>query len=270
MYICPVCRQPLLPDGRSYRCEKGHCFDTARKGYVNLLTTSGRNPKTAGDNADMVRARTDFLDKGYYLPLADRLSEVIGGVTHSGPVIDSGCGEGFYTVRCAQKLPHIHFEGIDISKAAVSHCMTRVHISGITNCAFAVASSFELPFADNSAEVITSVFAPVANDEYSRVLKTGGHLIVVSPSARHLYELKAAVYDAPYENRPNEYGLDSFEHIDSIIFEYEKHIGAQEDIYSLFAMTPYFYKTSEEGMTRLLALDSIDVTCGFEIDIFRN
>ncbi len=269
MYICPVCRMPLVQEGKSFRCGKGHCFDTARKGYVNLLTTSGHNPKTAGDNADMVKARTEFLDRGYYIPLADAIAAEIGKLSAEN-VIDSGCGEGFYTVRCAEDLPDIRFDGIDISKSAVSHCMTRVHKMGLTNCSFAVASSYELPFADNSADVIMSVFAPVANGEYSRVLKKGGHLIIVSPSARHLFELKAAVYDRPYENRPNDYALDCFEKEDSVICEYKRNIPSQADIYSLFAMTPYFYKTSEEGMARLKALDSIDVTCGFEIGIFRN
>ncbi|MBQ5316606.1 MAG: methyltransferase domain-containing protein [Oscillospiraceae bacterium] len=270
MYICPVCKQPLGFDGRSYRCADRHCFDIARKGYVNLLTTTGHNPRTAGDNADMVRARTEFLDKGYYMPLADRLAETISAhVAAGGIVTDSGCGEGFYTVRCAEKLPDVGFIGIDISKSAVSHCMTRVHIMGLDNCSFAVASSFDLPIADGSADAVTSVFAPVTNDEYRRVLKEDGHLIVVSPSPRHLFELKSAVYDRPYENRPNEYSLDSFELADSEVFEYKKNISSQEDIYSLFAMTPYFYKTSEEGMARLRALDEIDVTCGFCIDVYR-
>ncbi|MFR5118979.1 MAG: hypothetical protein ACLTD2_02990 [Ruminococcus sp.] len=50
-------------------------------------------------------------------------------------------------------------------------------------------------------------FAPVSNDEYARVLKDGGKLVVVSPSPRHLFELKEVLYEKPYENKPNDTDL---------------------------------------------------------------
>ncbi len=270
MYICPVCKKKLNRVGNSWKCSNGHSFDIARKGHVNLLTTAKHNPKTAGDNADMVKARTEFLDKGYYLPLAEKLREVAGNVLQgekSPVIIDSGCGEGFYTAELS-KLENARIYGIDISKHAIAHCMTRVHLAGITNCQFAAASSFDLPFADDSADAIISVFAPVCNDEYARVLKKGGTLIVVSPSPRHLFELKAAVYDMPYENKPNDYHLDKFNKGTDTVFEYKALLSSQKDIFDLFMMTPYFYKTSEEGMARLRSLDTIEVTCGFVIQVF--
>lgn len=274
MYICPVCSKKLNRSNNSWRCENGHSFDIARKGHVNLLTTAKRNPKTAGDNADMVRSRTEFLDKGYYKPLAEKLRAVTDLELQKikdkerPVIIDSGCGEGFYTSELA-KIETAAIYGIDISKHAVAHCMTRIHMAGITNCNFAVASSFQLPFADECADAVVSVFAPVCNDEYSRVLKSSGALIVVSPSPKHLFELKAAVYDQPYENKPNVYGLSSFEKAEELLLEYKAHITSPEDIRSLFMMSPYRYKTSEEGMARLLALESIEITCGFLIGIYH-
>lgn len=271
MYICPVCRKKLKRISNSWRCGNGHCFDVARKGHVNLLTTAKHNPKTAGDNAEMVKARTEFLDKGYYKPLAETIREVTAAELPAKDrpvIIDSGCGEGFYTTELA-KIEKAEIYGIDISKHAVAHCMTRVHLAGITNCEFAVASSFQLPFADASADAVVSVFAPVCNDEYARVLKNSGALIVVSPSPRHLFELKAAVYDEPYENKPNVYGLNKFDKGEEILFEYKADIASQEDISSLFMMTPYCYKTSEEGMARLHALERIEVTCGFVIQVYH-
>lgn len=271
MYICPICSEKLKLSYKTYRCKNGHCFDLSRKGYVNLLLTKGRNPAKSGDDADMVRSRTEFLDKGYYAPLADRLC----GVTaermkdiKEPVIIDSGCGEGYYTARLAG-IEGSRVYGIDISKHAVAHCMTRVHIAGITNCGFAVASGFQLPFKKECADAVVSVFAPVANDEYARVLKDSGVLIVVSPSARHLFELKAAVYDEPYENKPNVYGLNKFLLDEEITLEYSAHITSQEDIRSLFMMTPYAYKTSEEGMARLAAITDMTVTCGFVIQVYK-
>lgn len=269
-YICPVCGAEMKMTERSFVCQKKHSFDIARKGYVNLLTTAGRNPGKAGDNADMVKARTDFLDSGHYEKLACTAAGIIGQYASVGShIIDSGCGEGYYTALYAKHLPDRCFYGIDISKKAIDHCMTRIHTAGITNCRFAVASSYALPFSDKTADMLVSTFAPVDNKEYSRVLKSDGVLIVVSPSPRHLFELKAAVYDKPYENKPNSYGLESFTESDRHILEYTTEFGTQKEIYDLFMMTPYFYKTSVEGIERLKRLEKLTVTLGFVIQVFK-
>ncbi|MBR4224589.1 MAG: methyltransferase domain-containing protein [Oscillospiraceae bacterium] len=268
-YICPVCGNELERVQNSYVCPKRHSFDIARKGYVNLLTTSGRDPSKAGDDADMVRARTDFLDIGHYERLADAVADTVGRWSSSGSaVIDSGCGEGYYTVRYAQQLTDREIYGIDISKRAVAHCMTRAHAAGASNCEFAVASSYALPFPDHCADVIVSTFAPVVDKEYARVIKEGGALVVVSPSPRHLYELKAELYEHPYENSPNSYGLDSFTEADSQTVEYTSELRSQKEIADLFMMTPYYYKTPKEGIERLKKLDRLALTCGFVIQVF--
>lgn len=219
----------------------------------------------------MVKARTDFLDRDYYQPLAKKTAEVMGGLLENVKqpyIIDSGCGEGFYTVNYAKALPKAKFYGIDISKAAVAHCMTRIHCENITNCEFAVASSFQLPFIDKFADLIVCTFAPVSNDEYARVLKDGGKLVVVSPSPRHLFELKEVLYEKPYENKPNVYGLNKFDESEEMIFEYPVVLESQEDIFNLFTMTPYYYKTSAEAVEKLKKVNRLELTCGFSIRTF--
>ena len=207
MYVCPICKKRLRKLDNVWHCQNGHSFDIARKGYVNLLTTKGRT------------------------------AEVMGGLLENVKqpyIIDSGCGEGFYTVNYAKALPKAKFYGIDISKAAVAHCMTRIHCENITNCEFAVASSFQLPFIDKFADLIVCTFAPVSNDEYARVLKDGGKLVVVSPSPRHLFELKEVLYEKPYENKPNVYGLNKF----------------------------------DESEEKLKKVNRLELTCGFSIRTF--
>ncbi len=272
MYICPICRKNLKLSENSYKCKNNHCFDIAKNGYVNLLTTKGRNPKLAGDNQQMVKARTDFLDKKYYLKLAEKTGEIIKNLLRGigkPIIIDSGCGEGFYTANYAKSVPNAEIYGIDISKNAVSHCMTRCNSQDISNASFAVASSFELPFRELYADLIVCTFAPVTNDEYARVLKKSGKLVVVSPSARHLFGLKEVLYDEPYENKPNAYGLKKFVLEDEIEFNYEINLASNEDIQNLFTMTPYYYKTSEQAKEKLSALDSLKTECGFTIQTYR-
>ena len=67
VFVCPVCKKELVSNGKSFICENGHCFDISKFGYVNLLMSSKSSAKRHGDDRLMVRARRDFLDKGYYI-----------------------------------------------------------------------------------------------------------------------------------------------------------------------------------------------------------
>ena len=57
MLICPVCKKKLIKENKTFRCENNHSFDCAKQGYVNL---SRKQTKNHGDNALMVKARTNF------------------------------------------------------------------------------------------------------------------------------------------------------------------------------------------------------------------
>ena len=103
-------------DRRSCFClgAKRHCYDFARSGYLNL------NPPTggAGDLRDAIRARTCFLEAGYYQPLAERLEEILERIP-SDRVMDAGCGEGYYTNRMTSAADTVM--GIDLSTAGIDH-----------------------------------------------------------------------------------------------------------------------------------------------------
>jgi 23S rRNA (guanine745-N1)-methyltransferase len=95
-FACPKCKGELVLDGNTKKCKNNHCFDRAKAGYYNLLL--GAKGGTHGDNADMVEARRDFLSRGYYEPLADRLAAIVTDLTPvCGAVLDAGSGEGYYT-----------------------------------------------------------------------------------------------------------------------------------------------------------------------------
>jgi uncharacterized protein YbaR (Trm112 family) len=41
--VCPVCRAPLVLDGKMYGCGNGHPFNIAKEGYINLLLSHQRS-----------------------------------------------------------------------------------------------------------------------------------------------------------------------------------------------------------------------------------
>jgi 23S rRNA (guanine745-N1)-methyltransferase len=75
--ICPLCRTPLTLENKSQRCANGHSFDIAKEGYVNLLLVQQKKSKEPGDNPEMVKARREFLQAGYYQPLCNAASQLI-------------------------------------------------------------------------------------------------------------------------------------------------------------------------------------------------
>lgn len=271
-YLCPICGQKLKKGEKSYICRNGHSFDISRKGYVNLLTTKGRNPVKSGDNKEMIKARSSFLDTGLYEPLVRKIGQIVSELTASikePVIIDSGCGEGYYTCNYASAVPNATVIGIDISKHGIDHAASRARIKSLDNVSFAVASAFSLPVRDECADVVISCFAPVSNDEYARVLKRGGRLVIACPTEKHLLGLKNVLYDTPYLNEPNSYALNKFAHEQTEELEYDIELSSSEQIMSLFTMTPYYYKTPAEAVERLRRLERLKTEAGFEIRIYK-
>ena len=267
MLICPKCRKKLAPEGKSMICPERHCYDMAKSGYVNLLPSNQMHAKLPGDNKLMVQARRTFLNKGYYSPLADALCKKVMEYTKENcKILDAGCGEGYYTAGIAEAAEGIAAEivGIDISKAAADCAAKRTKAA-----VFAVASVFHLPIETESVDILTTVFAPFCGEEFIRVLKPNGIMIMVIPAERHLWQLKCAVYEKPYLNEIKDTSIDGFELLSRNTITGEIFLDSREDISALFSMTPYFYKTDIAGTKRLAELDSLTTETGFEILTYR-
>ena len=265
LFRCPVCSLPLENAHGGLRCPNGHCFDRARQGYVNLLRSQASSAKRHGDDRRMIDARARFLSGGFYAPLRDAVTELACRFTPSPcAVLDAGCGEGYYTQAVYEALSQAgkrpELAEVDISKDAVKVSARRPfpHESG-------VASVYAIPAADDTFDLVLNLFSPCAQEEFRRVLKPGGQLIRVIPLRRHLYGLKAAVYDTPYENPDGEETLPGF----SIAFRRElRWLLALEDpadIQALFQMTPYYYKTSAVDQARLAACPRLETEVEFGI-----
>ena len=114
-----------------------------------------------------------------------------------------------------------------------------------------------------------NLFAPYDGKEFSRVLKTGGLLVRAFPAERHLWELKCAVYDTPYENEIDTMELDGFESVSKKCITFPLSLTKNEEIDALFKMTPYYYKTSREGQARLATLENLQTHAEFYLVIYK-
>jgi 23S rRNA (guanine745-N1)-methyltransferase len=178
--LCTVrdCRAPLARDANRVVCERGHSFDVARSGYINLLQPQDRRAKNPGDSAEIVAARRRFLER-HAIPLD------LSALRSPDSALDIGCGEGHYlgSVRA-------HFDceahGIDISIPAID-AAARTH----RECTFVVANADRLlPYADDSFDLVMSINARLNPPEFRRVLRDGGTLLVSILGADDLRELR--------------------------------------------------------------------------------
>ena len=266
MFICPKCGNPLSKTNTAYVCDNNHNYDISAKGYVNLLL--GNKQSGHGDSKEMLLARREFLNLGHYYPIVEKLVDIMySGGSFKTTFLDAGCGEGYYLDKIIDRIwqygryPTAY--AVDVSKEAVM-------LASRNPCAtFAVASINALPFADESFDFVLSLFAPLNEEEFHRVLKPGGTLLTVSPSENHLYGLKAAIYDVPYKNPPSTFESKIIVKFDEETIEYKITLDNQTDISNLFKMTPYYHKSSPADIEKALSLTHIETEVGFNIATYR-
>src|SRR5438046_7759433 len=102
--LCTVrdCRAPLRLEAHRAVCPRGHSFDVARSGYINLLQPQDRRSRQPGDTAAAVAGRRRLHDSGVTAPLLDAIAKIIDA-SGGDVVLDAGCGDGFYLGALARR-----------------------------------------------------------------------------------------------------------------------------------------------------------------------
>lgn len=258
IFRCPNCKSRLVQEGNSLYCvgARRHCFDIAAQGYVNLTLP---NASGAGDDATLIAARRAFLARGFYLPVAQKVRQLLDANCKGGQVLDAGCGEGYYTNLLARA--GYRMVGVDLSRRGVRAAAKTAEREGLP-AEYAVAGIFSLPLPDAAFDAVISLFAPVAETEFIRILRPGGIILTVGAGADHLFALKQLLYDTPYENKARADEPTALEkvHEESLRFTMEL---SGKDARNLFAMTPYYYRTPKAGHERLAALETL--SCGADV-----
>lgn len=243
---CPLCHTALQAQEKSLVCEQQHRFDMAKEGYTNLLLVQQKKSKVPGDNDEMVKARREFLQAGYYQPLADAACTLLKAL-NANVLVDIGCGEGYYTEGFSRICPNVI--GLDIAKTAVQLAAKKYkHITWL------VASGALLPVKNQSVEVVSSLFSPIPVAEMARVLKSNGHILIVRPADNHLHHMREALFGEVFAHQPDKF-LAELEPTFSLITQQELRFDLelpQIALKQLLAMTPYVWKAKPE---RRLALE---------------
>lgn len=259
MLLCPVCGGSLHWQERVAVCPKGHSFDVAKEGYVNLLRSS-KNGDRIGDDKISARSRRDFLNKGYYSLLQSKLKELFSD--KQGSVLDICCGEGYYASALAEN-PNLHVYGFDISREMVRLAAKR----GNVRCF--VANMANIPVDANTFEYGIHLFAPFCETEFYRVLKPGGSLYSVVPGSHHLFGLKQAIYDNPYVNDEKLPDPTALRLVGRTKISANILLADRSDIDAVFRMTPYYFHTGQKDKEKLDAYERLETQIEFVIGEYK-
>ncbi len=186
MLTCPVrgCQLALVREGRQLLCARGHSFDVARSGYINLLQPQDRRSKQPGDTVAAVAGRLRLHESGITEPIL-RAVESMLDASSADSILDAGCGDGYYLGSLANAAK-FDAHGIDISIPAIEAAARRY-----PQCQWVVGNADRaIPYANHWFSMVLSITARMNASEFRRVLRPDGRLLVAIPSPEDLIELR--------------------------------------------------------------------------------
>jgi 23S rRNA (guanine745-N1)-methyltransferase len=272
LFCCPLCKSSLQQQEKTMLCSKGHTYDIAREGYVNLILANQKASKEPGDSPEMLRARRNFLNSGYYRRLAENIADIIiRYIDETGGdviILDAGCGEGYYSDHIS-RIPSIITRssicGIDVSREGVKLSAKRKN-----DVQWGVASVHSIPLPEKSVNIILNIFAPHDAGEFSRITTDNGVLISVIPGPEHLKGLKEELYDTVTEHDDVYPEITGFSVQDADNLKYEFTVIWPQIKSDLLKMTPYYWRT-KPGRIQALEKSPAPLTtfADFAITVYR-
>ena len=104
-------------------------------------------------------------------------------------ILEAGCGTGRFCIKIAEDNPSSTVVGLDISKNAIKLAREGARIRGLKNVKFVQGHIFNMPFPDNTFDVVFSEGVVEhfhdfkdAVQEKIRVTKIGGKIITAVPN----------------------------------------------------------------------------------------
>ena len=254
MLLCPVrdCHIALVREERRLLCTRGHAFDVARSGYVNLLQPQERRSKQPGDTAAAIAGRRRLHDRGVTEPLLCAIATMMDA-SPSDIVLDAGCGDGFYLGTLAHQTG-FDAHGVDISIPAVDAAARRY-----PGCEWIVANADRVvPYDDRSFSIVLSITARMNAGEFRRVLRDDGRLLVAIPAPEDLVELRGAGRDRVART------VETFAHDFTLVDQ--RHVATAVD---LDADAVHDVLLSIYRPMRSKPVDAMRVTFSLELLLFR-
>ncbi|MCH5168055.1 MAG: bifunctional demethylmenaquinone methyltransferase/2-methoxy-6-polyprenyl-1,4-benzoquinol methylase UbiE [Prevotellaceae bacterium] len=165
-------------------------------------------PYDKGNKQEQIRRMFDKI-----APTYDRLNHTLSlGIDHSWrriavdalrkfqpqQILDVATGTGDFALLLAKRLQPQHITGVDISEGMMAVGQKKIRKAGLQDAiSFQWEDCTKLSFPDNSFDAVTSAYG-VRNfqdldaglSEMRRVLRPGGHLLIVELTSPHRFPMK--------------------------------------------------------------------------------
>ena len=261
---CPLCREALAPADKSYRCANRHTFDLAKEGYLSLL--HGRQKgEGRGDSKAMILARDRVHRAGVFDPLVAALA-ALQFVPPPQTLLELGCGEGFFLGHQVRTHDIATSYGLDLSVDAVKLAAKTQKPALILRADLLQP----LPFADASLDLVQSIFAPRPWPEIRRVLRPGGHALLVHPEGDHWHELRAFLPLAKIgDEKLPAADLEGFVPVASVPVNAPREL-SHDLLVDLVEMSPSIHRLTREGTPwQALLPAQLTATLSVRVALFR-
>jgi ubiquinone/menaquinone biosynthesis C-methylase UbiE len=94
--------------------------------------------------------------------------------------LDIGTGHGDGALLIAREFPHARVRGVDLSEEMVRRAQARIGLDPEGRVAFKVADAADLPFEDESFDLVAQVNVPPFFSEIARVLRPDGFVVIAA------------------------------------------------------------------------------------------
>jgi len=115
---------------------------------------------------------------------AEHLAPLAAALLHVRPeperALDIGTGLGDGALLMAREFPHARVRGIDLSEEMVRRAQRRIGLDPEGRVAFKVGDASDLPFDDESFDLVAQLNVPPFFSEIGRVLRPGGFAVVAA------------------------------------------------------------------------------------------
>lgn len=273
LFRCPVCERELgISRSNSLYCSKGHNYDLAKQGYINLLLKQEKG----GYDKQLFAARKVISDSGFFDPMRKALSKLIreigkGEGWSEVRILDAGCGEGSHLAWIWRDLKakktgfaDLTGVGIDLSKEGI-----RVAAKEHRDIIWCVADLTKLPLQNQQFDLVLNILSPANYGEFKRVLKEHGILVKLLPTADYLIELRELLFKGTdkelYENDSvKKHFANSFQLVKEQQINY-KVLFKEENLEHLIKMTPLTWNADQEKIAMIINSGLKSITVAFDL-----